>query len=33
MSVSRLIWIVLMTSGIASAHQEGPLAAGTGGWE
>ena len=31
MSVSRLIWIVLLTGGIASAHQEGPLA-GRGNW-
>ena len=31
MSVSRLIWIVLITGGIASAHQEGPLA-GRGNW-
>ena len=31
MSVSRLIWIVLLTGGVASAHQEGPLA-GRGNW-
>ena len=31
MSVTRLIWIVLLTVGVASAHQEGPLA-GRGNW-
>lgn len=31
MAISRLIWIVLLTGGIASAHQEGPLA-GRGNW-
>ena len=31
MAASRLIWIVLATGGIASAHQEGPLA-GRGNW-
>ena len=31
MTLSRLIWILLATGGIASAHQEGPLA-GRGNW-
>lgn len=31
MATSRLIWIVLLTGGVASAHQEGPLA-GRGNW-